>query len=55
MIQISAFLASCLIIAWTIVMALNVLGNTKVAIYSLVFGTLGYPFVISVTVAVLKY
>ena len=51
----SGFLAGSLILSWTIVMAVNVLGNAKVAIIALVFGTIGYPFSISALMTLLKY
>jgi len=55
MIQISVFLGLSLIVLWTVIMAINVLGNTKVAVYALLFGTFGYPLAISVLMALLKY
>jgi len=36
-------------------MSFNVLGNAKIAVYALVFGTLGYPLATSVIMALLKY
>jgi hypothetical protein len=55
MIQMSSFMGASLIAIWIIVMAINVFGNAKVALVALVFGTIGYPFVVSILMGGLKY
>jgi hypothetical protein len=55
MIQMSSFMGASLIAIWIIVMAVNVFGNAKVALVALVFGTIGYPFVVSILMGGLKY
>ena len=55
MIQMSSFMGASLIAIWIIVMAVNVFGTAKVALVALVFGTIGYPFVVSILMGGLKY
>jgi hypothetical protein len=55
MIQMSSFMGASLTAIWIIVMAVNVFGNAKVALVALVVGTIGYPFVVTIVMAGLKY
>jgi len=55
MIQMSSFMGASLIAIWIIVMAVNVFGNAKVALVALVVGTIGYPFLVTIVMAGLKY
>ena len=55
MIQMSSFMGASLIAMWIVVMAVNVFGNARVALIALVVGTIGYPFVVTVVMAGLKY
>jgi hypothetical protein len=55
MIQMSSFMGASLIAMWIVVMAVNLFGNARVALISLVVGTIGYPFVVTIVMAGLKY
>ena len=55
MIQMSSFMGASLIAMWIVVMAGNLFGNGRVALIALVFGTIGYPFVMTIVMGGLKY